>query len=195
MDQINLDFSPLENDYFKTVKDYVFQPKNFGQLMCEINQDLDKSFALKLLHAKLKQQGKLSDPNFVYVYDKEFMDSVPMRMPTFFVKAHSLSMINLAATLQPGTIDGLVVNASSTADAAELYKAARSHASLKKVDLQVEIDVDSLDDVQRLREIGYSKVQVPGSSLFKKVRCAESRVRTGSDRGKAGPSSRVSPGS
>lgn len=169
VDQINIDLSPFEDIHFEKLKKFIFQPKAFSTFIDKINDDMSKDFTHRLFYDKLKQQGRLEDPEFVYIYDREFMESRKTNLPSVYLKAHSTELVKLAGSLKSSSISGLVIKAPTIEVASTMFKEARSHPGLAKVDLQVEVEVESLDDVKRLKEIGFSKVQIPGSYFFQKV--------------------------
>ena len=169
VDQINLDFGPLDGENFENLKKYCFQAKNFDNLLAKINEDMMQNFTLKLYYDKLKLEGKLGKPDFIYIYDKELMESRAANFPLVFLKVHSPEMLKLLSTAKLQSIDGLIIKARSFSEAQELYKTVKSHAGLKKLDVQAEVETHSLTEVKDLKALGYSKVQVPGSQLFKKV--------------------------
>jgi hypothetical protein len=178
VDQLNIDLCPLDEPHFAAVKKYAFQPAHFNSIMTKISQDVNQSFILKLFYDKLKYQGQLSKPDFVYIYDKDFMESRPTNLPSLYLKTGSREVIKLASSLKPGTINGLIIRSTSLEEASELLKTARSHPSLANIDLQAEVDVETREDVNRLKALGYSNVQISGSFFFKKVNRAYFRDHT-----------------
>lgn len=170
VDQLNIDLSPLEEQHFAAVKKYTYQPDHFRAIMSKVSQDINQSFILKLFYDKLKYEDRFKNPDFVYIYDRDFMESRPTKLPSLYLKTGSQEVFKLASALKPGTINGLIIKSNSLEEATELYKTARSLPNLTKIDLQAEVNVQTQEDVKRLKAIGYSNVQIPGSFFFKNVK-------------------------
>lgn len=176
--QINIDLSPLEHKAFADLKKYAFEPKQLDKVFERVHKDLTYNFTLKLFYDKLKQGGQLTDPEFVYLYDRDTMERSPTNLPRVYLKVHSKELIDLAGRLSPKSVDGLVIRAASIPEASEYIKTVRRHNSLGKLDLQAEVPVCSLEEVETLKKAGFSKVQIPGSFYFQEVKELHTRART-----------------
>lgn len=179
VDQINLDFTALDQPHFAAQKAFCSKPANMASILRETCASLNGSLADRLFYEKLQTMQVPDEDNVLHLYNKDFWAEINLNRPLLYVKLDSLESLQVIARSGQQSLNGLILKAATLQEASELIKAAKRLPGLKNLDYQAEVAVTSMDQARSLRQEGFSRVQVPGTLLQEKVDHHLARAHTG----------------